>query len=600
VHHEDWIAVLIACATLTLTLPPDEMILGGQDPGVYVHTAAAVARSGSLRIDAPDLATFGKDGRQLLFRKLGSVYMPFQGMFELPDGRLAPQFYHLYPCLMAVAWALGGVRAALAVNPLLNVAAVLALYALAAALLGRRWALAAALVHALGTGQLRQAKFPTSEMATQLFLLAGVALLAAALRDEDPQPALAPLAGASLGMAALARYDSVMFLVPLALVLLVGMGPAGRSRPVLVALGTTGVFWLQSWLHQRSFSPYYQPVGGLVGAASAAAAVALAAFLLLRRTAAGRRLWEAVSRRETALRYAAAAALCAWVLFGWFVRPRLAGGGRVEHLFRTVTGGLPFQGIFALLSGPEAVNMLYLADLLGALGLVAAASGICALIVTRRGLWESAWLAASAAALAVLTLDVFHDHFLMWVSRRFVPVVLPLAAVGTAAAAALVARWPRGNPRVSAAAGAGLLAAVLALNAGPIGAMAREREWPGLVAWTRSLGAAVPPGAELYCDQPGFAAAARFVLGRNAYELAGPNERRRQRLLGLMRRRAKAGGPVFFLTQGKFDNPRAAGLEPVGPLPLASSAIPGSRRGVPLATRPRGADFVLYRVLPAA
>ena len=48
--------------------------------------------------------------------------------------------------IVAVAWALGGVRAALLVNPLLNVAAVLALYALASLLLGRRWALAAAAI----------------------------------------------------------------------------------------------------------------------------------------------------------------------------------------------------------------------------------------------------------------------------------------------------------------------------------------------------------------------------------------------------------------------------------------------------------------------
>ncbi|HEY5999365.1 MAG TPA: hypothetical protein VI078_08735 [bacterium] len=598
IEPEDVAAVAIACATLLLTLPPDETLLGGQDPGVYVHTAAAVARSGSLRIDAPDLATFGKDGRQLLFRKLGQVYMPFQGMFELPDGRLAPQFYHLYPSLMAVAWAIGGVRAALAVNPLLNVAAVIALYALAAMLLGRRWALAAALVHALGTAQLRQAKFPTAEMATQLFLLGGMALLAAALREDDPEPALAPLAGASLGMAALARYDSVMFLVPLAVVLLWGMGPAGKSRPVLLALGTTGVLWCQSSVHQRAFSPYYQPVGGLVGAASIAAALGLAALLLLRRSAAGRRFREAISRRETALRVAAAAALCSWVLFGWLVRPRLAGGGRVGHLFRLLSDGLPFQGIFALLSGPESVNMLYLVDVLGALGLVAAVGGVCALVVTRRGLWESAWLAASSAALVVLTLDVFHDHFLMWVSRRFVPAVVPLASVGIAAAAASLARRPRGNPRVLAAAAAALVVAAVALNAGAIGAMAREREWPGLVDWSRRLAAVVPPDAELYSDQPGFAAAARFVLGRKAYELGGPNERRRERLLGLMRRRAKGGAEVLFLTEGRAGEQPPPGLAPVGSLPLASSTILGTRRGVPRETRPRGGDFVLYRVLP--
>ena len=109
--REDLLAVGIACATLLLTLPPDEHLLGGFDPGVYVQTAAAVARSGSLLIDQPDLAALGAEERALLFRRVGNVYMPFQGMFLLADGRIAPQFYHLYPCLMAVAWSVGGVRA---------------------------------------------------------------------------------------------------------------------------------------------------------------------------------------------------------------------------------------------------------------------------------------------------------------------------------------------------------------------------------------------------------------------------------------------------------------------------------------------------------
>ena len=91
-----------------------------------------------------------------------------------------------------------------------------ALYALASLLIGRRWALAAALVHALSAAQLRQAKFPTAELMTQFFLLAGVALLALATLDDDPRPVLAPLAGATLGMAILTRYDAIVFLVPLA------------------------------------------------------------------------------------------------------------------------------------------------------------------------------------------------------------------------------------------------------------------------------------------------------------------------------------------------------------------------------------------------
>ncbi len=597
---EDLLAVGIACATLLLTLPPDESILGGFDPGVYVQTAAVVARSGSLLIDQPDFVALGAEERELLFRSLGDVYMPFQGMFLLGDGRVAPQFYHLYPCLMAVAWSVGGIRAALLVNPLLNVAAVLALYALASMLLGRRWALAAALLHALAAPQIWQAKFPTAEMMTQLFLLCGTALLAFATLEEDPPPLVAPLAGAALGMAVLTRYDTVLILVPLAVVLLLGMGPAGKTRPVLAALGIAAGFSVQASLHQQFFSPFYQPVGGLVGRFLAAAVIAVSATLLLRRTRVGRRLEAGLLQRAAALRAATAAALCSWVLFGWFGRPHLAGEGQAGHLFRLLVGDPPLPKFAALLSGPESGNVLYLVDLFGPLGVTVALAGIAALIITRRRLWETAWLAASSSVLVILTINVFHDHYLMWVSRRFVPVVVPLASVGIAAAAALVARARRNQPPALAFAGVALVVAVLWLNAGATRTMAREREWPGLIGWSEELASAVPAAAELYSDQAGFAAAMRFVYGHRAYELSAPNPERRLRLLTLMRRRAAAGAAVLFLTQQKFGDPQAVGLVPVGAYPLASSKLRDSRRGVPTSTHPRGADFILYQVQPAS
>jgi hypothetical protein len=595
----DLLAVGIAAATLWCSIPADEQVLGGQDPGVYVHTAAALARTGSLVFDEPDLAAQTQEERQLLTRQAPGVTEPFTGVYLRPDGRVSPQFYHLFPSLMAVAWSVGGIRAALLVNPLLNVAAILALYALAALLLGRPWALAAALVHALAAAQLRQAKFPTAELLTQFFLLAGVAALALALREADPPRALAPLSGALLGMAILTRYDTILFLIPLAAVLLWGMAAAGRVRTVAAALATLALFAAQSWLHQRAFSPFYRPLGGLVAGFLAAALLLIAAVPLLRRTGAWQRVAAAVLRRETALRAAAAALLCGWVLFGWFVRPGLAGPGLAGRLFRRLVGGAPHAGLAQLLAGPESGNVLYLVDLLGAAGLLAALGGIAWLLLSRRRLWENAWLAASLAVLAVFTLDVFHDHVLMWVSRRFVPVVTPLASIGIAAAGAWVARPRAGCPQACAWAGIALVAAVLWLNAGATGAMARGREWPGLIAWYERLEAALPRDAEIYCDQPGFAAPLRFLSGRRAYELQSPSAERVARLIALMRAKAAAGRQVLYLSQRRVEGAAAAGLVGVGAYPLRSSVLAVVRRGVPAARQPRGADFVLYRVQPS-
>ncbi len=595
----DLLAVVIACATLMLTVPPDEILVGGQDPGVYVHVASSVARTGSLVMDEPDLVALTREERELVTRTNLGYTEPFPGMWLYPDGRLYPQFYHLYPCLMAVAWSIGGIRGALLVNPLLNVAAIVALYALASLLIGRRWALAATLVQALGTAQIRQAKFPTAEMMAQFFLIAGVALLAAAMQEDSPPPVLAPLAGASLGMATLTRYDTIVFLVPLVAVLLVGMESARRTRTVLAALGTMTIFVIQSWLHQRYVTPFYQPLGGMVGRFLLVAGALVLLLLAVRRG----RLWQqfstAILRRETAIRTTAALVVVAWVLFGWFIRPRLAGQGRIGHIFRRLVGEPAVSRVSELFSGVESANMLYLVDLLGAGGLLAALAGVTVLIVTRRRLWETAWLTASVCVLMVITLNVFHDHFLMWVSRRFVPVVLPLASIGIAAAAAFLANARRGRSPGLAGAGIVLVAAVLWLNAGATRAMASEREWPGLIAWYERLEAALPAQAELYCDQPGFAAPVRFISGRRAYELPARTTDRIAMLVEMMRRKAAAGREVLFLSQQSFADPRARGLVPIGTYPLRSSMLATSRRGIPTGTKARGADFVLYRVQPS-
>jgi hypothetical protein len=436
-------------------------------------------------------------------------------------------------------------------------------------------------------------------MMTQFFLLAGVALLALATLGDAPPRALAPLAGVTLGMASLTRYDTILFLVPLAAVLLWGMGPANRTRPVVAALGTMALFCVQSWLHQRFIAPFYEPGGGVVGGYLAAAALIVAAVLVMRQTVLWGRLEALIRRRETALRIVAAVLLCGWVLFGWFVRPGLGGQGLIGRIFRHLVGESRLSGFAQLLSGVESGNMFYLIDLFGAIGLLAALAGLSVLIVTRRALWETAWLSASLAVLVVFTLNVFHDHFLMWVSRRFVPVVVPLASIGVAAAAAFIAKLRQGRSPIFAWAGAALVAAVIWLNAGATAAMASGREWPGLIAWYERFEKEVPRDALLYCDQPGFAAPLRFISGHRAYELPGRSAERIGLLNALMRRKAAEGQEVLYLSQQPFEDPTASGLVPLGSYPLRSSILANARRGVPTGTKVRGADFVLYRVQPS-
>ena len=324
-------------------------------------------------------------------------------------------------------------------------------------------------------------------------------------------------------MAILTRYDTILFLVPLAVVLLWGMGPARRTRPVVAALGTTALFCVQSWLHQRFVAPFYQPLGGLVGGFLAAAALIVAALL----AAAPHRRLAAAGGGDPAAGDGAAgrgggAALPAGSCSAGSsapVSPVRAGSAGSSATWSATRRS---RGSRSSSPARESGNMLYLVDLLGAVGLLAALAGIAVLIVTRRRLWETAWLAASLAVLVVFTLNVFHDHFLMWVSRRFVPVVMPLASIGVAAAAALIASARRGRspaPRLGRRRPRRGGHRAQRRRHRRDGERARVARPDRLVRAFRERPSA--EDAELYCDQPGFAAPLRFIYGHRAYELPG-------------------------------------------------------------------------------
>ena len=71
-----------------------------KDPGGYVAHAMSIARTGSYKIIDPTL-----DGRIPGGPVLTSPGARFPGVWERGDGSdvIIPQFYHLWPALMAVS-----------------------------------------------------------------------------------------------------------------------------------------------------------------------------------------------------------------------------------------------------------------------------------------------------------------------------------------------------------------------------------------------------------------------------------------------------------------------------------------------------------------
>lgn len=592
-------ACALALLALVIVLPPSELLLGGWDPGVYLHTASALSRTGELLQHTPDLAALDAESRLLIGRQGQDAWEPFLGMRMLPDGRISPQFYHLYPVLMALAWPLGGVRAALLVNPLLYVFSIILMYLWACRWVRPRWAFAAALLLALNPAQVWQAGFGTSELLAQCLLLLGLVATDHAFAERNTTPLPVFLAGASFGLLLLTKYEAILFVVPFAIVLLFGLRTRAQRSTVFILVGIIAMFGAHAGVHQIFFAPLYHPMGnwvlpGLVVAGGLTLLIALIALLTP-----PRRAPEAPSATvwRMGLRLTAVFGFVAWVVFAWYVRPRLTVDGRVLRLFMSLMPGGHETDWFAFLAGRNARNFWYLRSLFGGFGLLVSLTGVGLLIMQTKKTWRWAWLVASVGVLFVLMTQMSHEPFMMFVSRRMVPVVLPLFCLG---GAFFCDRCEWGFRKYTRH---GLLVGVLVVVFSLWGVLgetvflARHREWPGLTDWLDQLATSIPEGAIVYSDAPGFAAPLRFLYGIPAYEVHALHPGERRDPMAMMIHRATGQHDVFWLTQATIPAAYEDSLIPAATLGLAS-VIQGSRpHKVPQHVRPRAGIFVLYRIL---
>jgi 4-amino-4-deoxy-L-arabinose transferase-like glycosyltransferase len=158
----------------------------------------------------------------------------FVGMhwLETGDSLFQSRYPAGLPVLFAVAWKLGGLRAALLVNPLLASLTVLLTFFLA-----RRWVdgwpalLAAAVVATNATAQ-QHALDADAHTAAAFFLTAGVLLLLQFADDLAPLRGL--LAGLCLGIVPTVRYPEAIAGVAVGAWLLWRVRPLGRVWPAVV------------------------------------------------------------------------------------------------------------------------------------------------------------------------------------------------------------------------------------------------------------------------------------------------------------------------------------------------------------------------------
>lgn len=401
------LAAGVAAACVVMFFPGQPYAYGDKDPGVYVSHGFAIAREGDVVI--PDEVLDRVERVQMLTP--GARFPGFWVEASAPEA-VTPQFYHLYPALLATAIDLVGPAGAWNVNPLLATLSVLVLVLAARRAAGT---LAAGLTAALlvtSMMQVWQARYTTTEILAQLLLSGALLGLVLAIKTRWVGGGL--VAGLAIGTGFLARPDGILYV----LMAVVALGAVialrrfdDRAAWFAVGLGMSMPYALWNAYHLRADYTTANTVPRLSVVAAATTAVLVGA-VLARRFPWPTALSRTVQRRVglVVVLLSAAVLLLAWE------RERLLGQDYTYFAQERIRS---FND----------QNLVWLGFFITVPGLLALVGGLAVLLLRR---WDPASLMLVVPGLALLPLYLWDAKIsprLMWWVRRFVPGVLPAVLI---------------------------------------------------------------------------------------------------------------------------------------------------------------------------
>ncbi len=567
-----------------------------KDPGGYVAHAVAIARTGSYSFDDPAL-------QRVAGVEYKSPGARFPGIWvrDAQRGLIVPQFYHLWPSLLATAYDVGGFGGLVATTPLLAVLAAMLMTVLVRRALGgpagEVAGVLAGLLLATNLLQVWQSKYPTTEILSELLFLG--ALLGVVLAVSTGWRVAAGLAGLLVGIGYLNRPDGLLLIL---------VSAAAGAALVAVRRWDSRAWWYAGGLAAVLPHGFYQAydaalaytrgnnVPGLTKVLAvvlgALAAGVLARFLLEPLVDLLLRL--AANRRAQFVAGFLVCAVAAVLLVVGFLRPRLFGpdyfqaGSRTyrsydEHILRRLSWFFTLPGLAVM-----------------GLGLA-----VVALRRWRAELW----------ALVLPTLLIFpvyattsrNSSRLMWWNRRYVPTVLP--GVVVLIALALGVALTLGVPRYRLALRGAALAVVAFLLVTFLGQSLPLRdhdEFGGSFAITAEIAALAGDRRGVYlwqpCDgctpEPGLLFAAAVWLERDQLSALVPREAGKRAAYVDSFRRAFPGQPLFVVWRGG-NRPEGLAAVPLRRVRSWHTSLPVWRESDterPASAIRLGVDFTVWRV----
>ena len=335
--------------------------------------------------------------------------------------RVVGQFPHLFPASIAIGYGLDGLTGARRTTVVWALLGMLAVYFAGARLFGKPAAAAAAGLLALHVTEVWFARYPNAEVVMQTLVFS--ALLANARAHVDGDRFFAPVAGMLLGLLLFLRFDAVLAIGAVGLALAVGL--LARQRPRATFVVTFAAFALVAAAYLTGTMRAYME----------------APRVYFQRIYLYAPWWQWI------LASAAAAMAAAGVWLAWKDPDRVT---PVKRALPTLLGvAVVMAAVYALffrhpggrLTAYDAYALRTFANLYVTVpALAAAVLGFW--YFTRDRFWRDPALFMTVAIFAFSVfykIRIWPEH--LWMSRRFLPVVLP-GVLLFAAAAALATSTP--------------------------------------------------------------------------------------------------------------------------------------------------------------
>ncbi|MEO6205317.1 MAG: hypothetical protein ABIO67_08050 [Mycobacteriales bacterium] len=440
-------------------------IVISRDPGVYSVASRWLVTHTSTDVDT-HFRLFGDDP---------AIQSNSAGIGRRPElGHVYPQGSHGLPAVLSVGGSLFGSRVIYASNSVLGGFALLAVYGFGRRVVGRRGALGGAALLGLSLPQIYFSRDTYTEPLSQLLLFGGLALLLGARRGRPLDWAVAGLVTAG---SCLVRIDSFLVLPPLILSagLWLALAPPDRRRTTArdtaaLAAGAL-VPAVLGYLDLKHFAAGYlhtleDQFGQIqkLTVLSVVVAVVAVALAWTTRLVAGLSSLRAVTRSRLGLAAGSAFALgmAALALRPLFhLSQGIKGPGQMAFLSRLQYA--EGDAIEPTRSYAES-SVTWLSWYLGPVALVLGVLGIAVLLAraVRRGdpALVPFFLALGLTGVVYLiNPSITPDQ--MWAMRRYLPIVLPGLALGSAVLIMPALAWLAHRTRAGAAlAGVAVLAAL--------------------------------------------------------------------------------------------------------------------------------------------